>query len=201
LVKASREGRRGKIWLATVSTLYIATLTGSLLLDGAVAKLISMIHTPSLTAAMSTLTNLGDFSLLVLVVSCVYAMGLRSGEDRGRRIAIPAALALFTTGILVLLLKLLTARGPEGGFHWLWGWDTDTMMFPSGHAALVCAVSVVLGRVYQALRWPLFVIVLVVAMSRVYLDYHFFSDVIAGLLLGLAVSSLILRYAGNVRLA
>jgi len=67
-------------------------------------------------------------------------------------------------------------------------------MFPSGHIATVCAVSVVLAHAYRSFRWPLFAIVVAVAISRVYF-YHFFSDVVAGLLLGLAVSSLILKYA------
>jgi membrane-associated phospholipid phosphatase len=48
----------------------------------------------------------------------------------------------------------------------------------------------------KSFRWPLFVIVLAVAISQVYF-YHFFSDVVAGLLLGLAVSSLILKYAAG----
>lgn len=91
----------------------------------------------------------------------------------------------------MLVLKLLTARGSDGEFHFFWDWCPRAIMFPSGHAAMVCAVSVVFGRMYRSFRWPLVVIVLAVAISRVYL-VHFFSDVVAGLLLGLAVSSLIL---------
>jgi hypothetical protein len=87
----------------------------------------------------------------------------------------------------VLVLKFLTARGGDGKFHFFWDWNPRAMMFPSGHAAMACAVSVVLGRVYRSLRWPLFVMVLAVAISRVYL----------GLFLGLAVSSLILKYAAG----
>ncbi len=94
------------------------------------------------------------------------------------------------------MLKFLTARGGDGEFHFVLDWYPGAMMFPSGHTATVCAVSVVFGRVYRSLRWPLFVIVLAVAISRVYF-HHFLSDVVAGLLLGLAVSSLILKYAGK----
>ena len=46
----------------------------------------------------------------------------------------------------------------------------------------------------KSFRWPLFVIVVAVAIPRVYL-YHLFSDVVARLLLGSVVSSLILRFA------
>lgn len=176
-----------------VFSLCFAILTASFLLDATVAGLISIIRTPGLTAAMTTMTIFGDLSILALVVGCVYAIG---GRDLGRRTAILAALALWMTGFCVLALKLLTARDDDGEFHLFWEWYPRAMMFPSGHAAMACAVSVVLGHVYRSFRWPLFVIVLAVAMSRVYLN-HFLSDVVAGLLLGLAVSFLILRYAGK----
>ena len=93
----------------------------------------------------------------------------------------------------MLVLKLLIARDNDGEFHFLWDWSSRAMMFPSGHAAMVGVVSVVFGRVYRLLRWPLLVIVLAVAIARVYLA-HCFSDVVAGLLLGVAVSFLVLRY-------
>jgi len=96
----------------------------------------------------------------------------------------------------VSVLKLLTARGGDGEFHFFWDWYPRAMMFSSGHIATACAVSVVSAHAQGSFRWPLFAIVLAVAISRVYLS-HFFSDVVAGLLLGLAVSSLILRDAGK----
>ena len=166
-------------------------LAGSFFLDGAAERVKNVIRTPGLTTAMKTMTILGNLSVLVLVVACAYATGLGAARDRGRRTAIFAALALLTTGFCVLVLKLLTARGNDGEFHFFWDWDPRATMFPSGHAAMVCAVSVVFGGVYRSLRWPLLVIVLAVAISRIYLS-HFFSDVVAGLLVGLAVSSLIL---------
>lgn len=171
--------------------LVFCDLTGSFFLDGAAARLINVIRTPGLTTAMKTMTLFGELSVLVLVVACMYAI---AGRDLGRRTGLLAALALSTTGFCVLVLKLLTARGNDGEIHFFWDWYPRAMMFPSGHAAMVCAVSVVFGHVYRSLRWPLLVIVLAVATSRVYLS-HFFSDVVAGLLLGLAVSSLILSYA------
>jgi len=174
-----------------VVTLYFVTLTGSFFLDGAAARLKNVIQTPGLTTAMKAMTLLGNLSVLVLVVACVYATGRAFARDHVRRTAIFAALALLTTGLCVLVLKLLTARGNDGEFHFFWDWYPRAMMFPSGHAATVCAVAVVFSHGYRSLRWPLLVIVLAVATSRIYLA-HFFSDVVGGLLLGLAVSSLIL---------
>ena len=186
-----RDYRASKSRLFMTVTLGFVILTGSFFLDGAAARLKNVIRTPGLTTAMETMTIFGNLGVLVLVVACAYATGLGSARDHGRRTAILAALALLTTGLCVLVLKLLTARGSDGEFHFFWDWYPRVIMFPSGHAAMVSAVSVVFGHVYRSLRWPLLVMVLAVAISRIYLS-HFFSDVVGGLLLGLAVSSLIL---------
>lgn len=196
MVNNPRDYRASKSWLFTVFSSSFAILAGSFLLDGLIAEFIVSVRTPGLTTAMNAMTDFGDLTVLVWVVACVYAIGLGSSRTGGKPTAILAALALGTTGLCVLVLKLLTARGGDGEFHFFWDWNPRLMQFPSGHAAMACAVSVVLGRVYRSFRWPLFAIVLAVAISRVYLS-HFFSDVVAGLLLGLAVSCLILRDAGR----
>jgi hypothetical protein len=139
------------------ATVCFVILTGSFFLDGLIAKFISFIRTPRLTAAMTATTQLGRFILLALVLVCVYAVGLIASRNRVRRVATTAALALLTTGLCVLALKLLTARGNDGEFHFFWDWYPRAIMFPSGHAAMVCAVSVVLSWMYRSLRWPLFV--------------------------------------------
>jgi membrane-associated phospholipid phosphatase len=171
-------------------------LTASFFLDGTAARLKDVIRTPGLTIAMKTITTFGNLGVLVAIVACLYATGLDSARDYRRRTAILAGLALLMTGLCVLVLKLLTARGNDGEFYFFWAWYPSAMMFPSGHAAMVCAVSVVFGHMYRPLRWPLFVVVVGVAISRIYLS-HFFSDVVAGLLLGLVCSSLIVSTMGR----
>jgi len=82
------------------------------------------------------MTDFGDLTVLVWVVACVYAIGLGSSRTGGKPTAILAALALGTTGFCVLVLKLLTARGADGEFHFFWAWYPSAMMFPSGHTAI-----------------------------------------------------------------
>jgi hypothetical protein len=52
---------------------------------------------------------------------------------------------VFVAAFCVLVVKVFASRGSNGEFHWLWGWNRPIMMFPSGHAAMVCAMAVVLG--------------------------------------------------------
>ena len=56
--------------------------------------------------------------------------------------------------------------------------------FPSGHAAVVCAVAVVLWVGYPRGRWLYGMIVAGVCVALVDMNYHFVSDVIAGAILG-----------------
>ena len=72
----------------------------------------------------------------------------------------------------------------------------DSFAFPSGHTTAAAAVAAVIG--YLALRAriaPLayvvgaLVTVVIVAFSRVYLDMHWFSDVVGGFLIGSTFST------------
>lgn len=67
----------------------------------------------------------------------------------------------------------------------------DSFAFPSGHTTAAAAVAAVLG--YLALRRRIFpllyitgavIVVVIVAFSRIYLDMHWFSDVVGGMLIG-----------------
>ena len=94
-----RDYRASKSWLLMAVALCLVILTGSFFLDGAAVRLKNGIQTPGLTTAMKTMTLLGNLSVLVLVVACVYATGRAFARDHVRRTAIFAALALLTTGL------------------------------------------------------------------------------------------------------
>jgi membrane-associated phospholipid phosphatase len=56
--------------------------------------------------------------------------------------------------------------------------------FPSGHAAIVCAVLSILWLSYPRWRWVYATVGAVVCAALVAMNYHFVSDVIAGVMLG-----------------
>ena len=63
----------------------------------------------------------------------------------------------------------------------------ESHSFPSGHAATAFAAATVVGVLHPRLRAPLLALALLVAVSRVYLGVHFWSDVLVGSLLGVAI--------------
>ena len=60
------------------------------------------------------------------------------------------------------------------------GWDS----FPSGHAAAALAVATVLAQKFPRARWPILVIAVAVAASRVFRGSHYLTDVAGGAALG-----------------
>jgi undecaprenyl-diphosphatase len=70
----------------------------------------------------------------------------------------------------------------------------ESTSFPSGHAATAFAAATAVGVLHPRLRAPLVALALMVAVSRVYLGVHFWSDVLVGSLLGVAIGLVTARF-------
>lgn len=113
--------------------------------------------------------------------------------------AIPFLLHMALTGIVCFVLykwlKTKTSRPrpyQASGDVALGDRPLDQYSFPSGHTMHAVAFSVVITAFFPELFWVVVPATLLIAASRVVLGLHYPSDVIAGALLGLAISSLIL---------
>lgn len=85
--------------------------------------------------------------------------------------------------------------GTPHAFHLLAG--SSNSSFPSGHMVLACSFAGVFGRLYRSSILPLSALLLFAAVLLVVGDWHFISDVIAGIMLGTTAGLL----AGEVWLA
>jgi undecaprenyl-diphosphatase len=119
-----------------------------------------------------------------------YAMGLVmllfGGLQRFTAVG-AAALAAGTGIILFLALKKMTGRRRPCAIEphcWSTLLPPDRFSFPSGHTITAFAVSISLGAFYPHLLPGLLFVATSVALSRVMLGMHFFSDVLAGAVLG-----------------
>lgn len=85
--------------------------------------------------------------------------------------------ALVLANALVGPLKLVAGRTRPDG--------SNDHSFPSGHSANAFAISTVLGRRYgRGVGVPLFALAATVPVARIRDRHHFFSDVVAGSILG-----------------
>ena len=63
----------------------------------------------------------------------------------------------------------------------------DQFSFPSGHTMTAFSIAIVVSYFYPSLEGMLFFLALSIAISRIVLGMHFLSDVLAGVLLGVAL--------------
>jgi membrane-associated phospholipid phosphatase len=133
---------------------------------------------PALTAAMRLITTLGsEYFLVPLAVFLVWRL-----EKRGeRKTAYLLVAGILTAEAVLQLLKVLIHRPrPELFFGLV---PAETYSFPSGHAFVPAVYFGILAGILGAgARWRAAVVVLaaLLGFSRVYLGYHYPSDVVAG---------------------
>jgi undecaprenyl-diphosphatase len=105
--------------------------------------------------------------------------------------AIGAAGASAICGIFVFkLLKQLSQRPRPCQLEphcWSKVLPPDKFSFPSGHTMTAFSIALVVSYFYPALEGTLFFIAFSIAVSRIVLGMHFLSDVLAGIVLGIAL--------------
>lgn len=140
---------------------------------------------------MRALTEVTRPSLLLLYAAIV--AGVAALRGRARWLYLPAA--VLVANVLSHLLKAVIGRQRPGPEFQLVHEVNPAM--PSGHAmgaaAFAAALTLLVGgrRVWLCVAaWALAVLA---GMSRLYLGVHWFSDVVVGFLLGVAVSVVMWR--------
>jgi membrane-associated phospholipid phosphatase len=141
------------------------------------------------------ITHLGDGVVLIGLMTALYVSGEVSDNNSLRKTALLSLESWLTAGIIVGGLKTVTGRArPWTGesSHSFHPFSTRSRFasFPSGHASSSFAVAAVVAdqseKVYiDILAYSLATLV---AVSRVRLDKHWASDVLAGSALGYFVA-------------
>ena len=118
-------------------------------------------------------------TLAGLIISGVLAYGLKVAVRRERPAVTSNAIRADTPGAAIVTGKSLS--------------------FPSGDATSAFAAAVVLAAFAPGLTVPAYVLAGLVGLSRIYFGAHYFSDVLAGALLG-SITAAVLLARGRRRL-
>jgi undecaprenyl-diphosphatase len=149
--------------------------------DDAVRSAAQASRRPWLEAPMHVVS---DGARPLLVAGAVTALVAGAA---GRAVLLETAVVLIPVNLTVELLKRVTFRARPDGTR-----RQSNAAFPSSHVANAFAVAFVLARRWRRL-WPaVFPLAIAVAWSRIYLDRHWLSDVVAGALLGAGLAWLAL---------
>jgi undecaprenyl-diphosphatase len=161
--------------------------------DTAVLRWLGAHHTPTLTTIMTEVTPLGTGIVVLTVVGVTTAFLWHTEHKHSARMLLAA-----TAGNILLnnVLKLFFDRARPSVFEW--GTHAASSSFPSGHAmsatVVYGTVAYLLARLQKhgwarAITLTLAVIMIVlICLTRLYLGVHYPSDVLGGIIFGLAWS-------------
>jgi undecaprenyl-diphosphatase len=164
--------------------------------DKALSDALRVKSSPAVLAFFSAATRLGDGATIAVIGAGV---GLALVLKRRFAPLYAWVLALAGSGLLNVTLKAWFERDRPGDLPLLASWS-----FPSGHAmnsmAAYGMLAYLLSRNVPRRGMPVVVgaavtIVLLVGASRIFLGYHYFSDVLAGFAAGLAWLSVCITVA------
>lgn len=135
---------------------------------------------------------------LILVGCIAYRCWHARSIATDRLILIPAATLAAWSVAHVLKFLLGRYRPSEWLAHGLTGFrflstDQQSTSMPSGHATVAMAFLLSTSFVWPRLRIPLVVLAVVLALTRVVINAHYLSDVLAGLAVGAIVAAVTRR--------
>lgn len=130
-------------------------------------------------------SELGDFSLVWLILGGVRALRSEHGWKAAQRLGVGLALESLVVNAVIKSVFRRT-RPPWEADRPLKLRQPKTSSFPSGHATAACVGIILLSE--DDPLWPLYCAVgAVVATSRVYVKIHHASDVLGGVAVGVVL--------------
>ncbi|MDD5254047.1 MAG: phosphatase PAP2 family protein [Candidatus Nanoarchaeia archaeon] len=181
-----------KKYLIPIVSVYILLVILSFYIDPNMAIALFKIHTPFLTAIFSYLGLIFTTAGIIILGSLLFIK---------KKTYIPyMVVGYIITGLIHIPLKFIINRArpfaelslaklPDISYDFSL-WNTA---FPSWHAAAMFFVVPFTFKIKSKLRYVWLVLALLMAFSRMYFGFHYLSDTLAGILIGLGAGFLTLK--------
>jgi undecaprenyl-diphosphatase len=187
----SNAGRTGMLWLAVL----LAAAVVGFWLDPSVRQLVAEHSNKAVKNFAGFLSKIGDWpELMVLGVAGLFVV------RRHRHLATAVLcmmIAATLAGAAVNSVRLFSGRARPNNTEVSPGWygvshDGKWLLdkykyhsFPSGHTGSALAFFGVLGFAFRRWSWGFLLLGVAIGWSRIYLNVHYFSDVMVGGVIGL----------------
>lgn len=204
-------------WLATA--LAVAVIFVSMFFADAAASYWARHLPPGLTDIADQITNFGLSAWFLYPLGCVLlilaaAMAPSLPHRTQGTLAVLAVRFgfLFTAiglpGLFVTIVKRLIGRarpyvgGHDDPFAYMpFIWRPEYASMPSGHATTATAAAIAIGAIWPRSRAVMWLYAVIIMLTRVVINVHHPSDVIAGAFVGIVGALLVRRFFAARRLA
>ena len=147
-------------------------------------------HNPVLDTLMSAITRLGDAGIIWILLCAVLLILPRTRKSGAILMAALLVDLVVCNGILKPLVHRIRPFDVKTGIELLVKQPTD-YSFPSGHTAASFASVMALYLAGEKKLWiSALVLAVLIAFSRLYLYVHYPTDVLGGVVAGLAAGAL-----------
>lgn len=150
---------------------------------------IQQLHTPILDKLMIFVSSLGDKGVVWILLATVLLVIPRTRKTGGIVVAALVLDIIFCNGLLKPLAARIRPYDVNSAVEVLVAKPKD-FSFPSGHTASSFAASALWFAKENWLWKPAFVLVALIALSRMYLYVHYPTDVLCGAILGILCGAL-----------
>ena len=128
--------------------------------------------------------------LLVLTSVYLYVKNKKEG-------ILPLWISFIVTFLIVYAIKFIVQRPRQTGEMFTALFHLSDYSFPSAHAALSFCILAVIDEEFRKLKIFWLSLAIVIIFSRVYFQYHYFSDVAFGALIGYGIGMIVIRKFEN----
>jgi undecaprenyl-diphosphatase len=197
-VKAARLLPPARRLLLGVLAAVICVAAAMWLLDGR-GLAFSKTLPPAVVDTFNEITDFGRstwFLVPIGVLIVLAAVAATAAAGRIANLVVASAvvrleflfLAIAVPGLAVTIIKRLIGRvrpSDLGPFSYVpWSWRPEYASLPSGHGTTAVAAAIAIGALWPKARVPMWAFAIVIAVSRVVIQAHFASDVIAAAFVG-----------------
>ncbi len=169
-----------------VSAVFIAF---SFLLDKLIIQLINVIEYPILFKLFYIITLLGEPYVYIWIILFLTIALIINNHSIKKFI-----ITIIVGAVSEFILKTIINRPrPFEALNVSSTVSTSMSSFPSGHTMMFFVMIPYLTNKFPKITIPLWTISILVGFSRIYLGVHYFSDVVAGAIIGYFIGLMILQ--------